>query len=146
MDNWYDSAISQIGALLVSIAIGFFGNGWYQRRKAKLAIVGSEITNDGAEIDNEGKELGNVKDLIAMYKEGFADIKEAFDLKYNVVIEQYETIKVENAQMKEELSILKGLVEQNNQMQSEIASLQEKVKILEKENNKLRCDIKKLQP
>lgn len=139
MNNWYESIAFQIIALLSTITTGFLGGGWLARRKAKLEAEGTEITNDGAE-------LSNVKNLITMYKEGFADIKAAFDLKYDVVIEQYNVLKKENIIMQEELSKLKDVVEKNAQMQREIEKLQGKVKTLEGENMKLKSEIKKLQP
>lgn len=139
MNNWYEGIAFQIIALLSTITTGFLGGGWLARRKAKLEAEGTEITNDGAE-------LGNVKNLITMYKEGFADIKAAFDLKYDVVIEQYNVLKKENILMQEELSKLKDVVEKNAQMQREIEKLQGKVKTLEGENMKLKSEIKKLQP
>ena len=139
MNNWYESLAFQIIAILSTITTGFLGGGWLARRKAKLEADGTEIINDGAE-------LTNVKGLITMYKEGFADIKAAFDLKYDVVIEQYNVLKKENILMQEELSKLKDVVEKNAQMQREIEKLQGKVKTLEGENMKLKSEIKKLQP
>ena len=139
MNNWYESLAFQIIAIVSTITTGFLGGGWMARRKAKLEAEGTEIINDGAE-------LTNVKGLIAMYKEGFADIKIAFDLKYDVLTEQYGILKKENTQMQEELSKLKDVVEKNAQMQKEIEKLQCKVKTLEGENLKLRSEIKKLQP
>lgn len=139
MNNWYESLAFQIIAIFSTIATGFLGGGWLARRKARLEAEGTEIINDGAE-------LTNVKGLIAMYKEGFADIKTAFDLKYDVVIEQYNVLKKENILMQEELSKLKDVVEKNAQMQREIEKLQGKVKTLEGENMKLKSEIKKLQP
>lgn len=118
---------------------GILGGGWYARRKARLDAEGTAIANNGSEIHN-------IKDIIELYKESFTDIKSAFDLKYDIVIEQYGIIKQENAEMRDELSKLRNVVSQNTQMQKEIEQLQLKVKALEVENAKLKCDLKKLQP
>lgn len=137
MNNLFDTLSSQIIALFASIAIGFFGNGWYQKRKSKAEAAKAELENKASQVDYSDK-------IIQTWEKGFSDLKDIYTTKYDALHEQYTEMRCQYADTRKELDKLKDVVEQNIQMQEEIEKLQKKVKFLECENNKLKMEVEKL--